>query len=460
MLMRTLSTRATASFFLAALFLLACATGVTAAVPSGQPQGQSIQIFSQGQAPVDPQDQAKSQQMAIQDFLAQGVSQAVTKFLSPAQMGVHFNDIQKKILNQPSKYIDSYQVFSQGHNESVFKVVGQVTVAMDVLLKDLEANGFPVSKGGAASPADASEAAEDGNRPENGSTGQAAGEEAAGEEEPAPVATRGLAATKKELLWVVPEKWEHEWLLPSEQERGSLFAGSVNQQLDNLNFELLLPPPASVRMDLSGNIPVSQVVSLAESLGVKDAVVGTVVYKRDRTNRQVYLEASLRVIRAGKTVGDLRKAQSVEELSNEEGALELASRVVPDVARLLGAEDGGANRPSGPPAQQREPAQQQGGTAEPGAVQGGPWTLSFPSAQYPYWKALERVLREQFKNMHISGLEMSSGEGVVRLANIDGSVISRMNGTTLPSGAVVKVDHFSVESRVIKISFSLPGKAQ
>ena len=45
-----------------------------------------------------------------------------------------------------------------------------------------------------------------------------------------------------------------------------------------LTFPSCLPQPGSVRMDLSGNIPPSQVISLAEGLGIQDVVVGKVSY--------------------------------------------------------------------------------------------------------------------------------------------------------------------------------------
>ncbi len=451
-------THAVVVLFLGLSASLLCAAGACGAV-AAQPQEQSTPIFSQGQAVLDPQDQAKTQQYAIQDFLVQGVSQAVGKFLSPTQMGVHFNDIQKKILSQPSKYIDSYQLFSQGENGSIFKVVGQITVAMDVLRKDLEAHGFPVANVTQRPEGpDAAEPVEDPLPPEEGQHAETP-EEAEAEEEPAPVSSRGLAATKREVLWVVPEKWEQEWILPSDQrEIRTLFARSMRQEFDSRDITILLPPSGAVKMDLAGNVPQSQVASLAEGLGLKDAVVGAVTYKLDRSSKQAFIEASLRVLRGGKPAGEVRKMQSVEELSNEEGALELASRVVQEVTVLLGSGSAGNRAAETGRRQESQPSE-----AAPGAGEGvpsGPWTLSFPSVQYPYWKAMERALRDQFKNMLISGLEMGSGEGVVKLANIDGGFVAKMNGTVLSNGAVVRVDSFSVESRTIKVSFSPPGKVQ
>ncbi len=108
--------------------------------------------------------------------------------------------------------------------------------------------------------------------------------------------------------------------------------------MDERNFSIHLPLTGSVRMDLSGSVPSSQAISLAEGLGIQDVVVGKVSYAQDRDSKQVRLEAGLRVIRIGqgKSEFELQKAQSMEDLTNQEGALELARLVAPQLVNLLG----------------------------------------------------------------------------------------------------------------------------
>ncbi len=124
----------------------------------------------------------------------------------------------------------------------------------------------------------------------------------------------------------------------------SLFAQSLGREMDDFDFSILLPQPGSVRMDLAGNIPSSQVISLAEGLGIQDVVVGKVSYKQDRNSRQVSLDAGLRVIRIGqgKSEFELHKTQSMEDLSNQEGAVELARRIAPQLSSLLGGPQAGS----------------------------------------------------------------------------------------------------------------------
>lgn len=432
----------------------------------GAEQGGSVPFFSQGQAVDNPQDRAGSQQLALRDFMSQGLSQAIGRYLSPAQIGAQYSDIQNKFLAQSSRYIDSYQVFSESQTNGLYKVVGQITVSMDLLRKDLQESGFSIAERGQRGPAaEATAAADDENDEEaSGDADNAEGSGAApAVDNSAPqfgATSRGLSVTKKEILWVVAEKWEQEWVLPSEQrDTRSLFATGMAKELGRFDFSIQLPQTGVVRMDLSGSVPPSQVISLAEGLGIQDAVVGTLSYKQDRVSKQAVLECNLRVIRisAGKSESEIRKTQSIEELSNQEGALELASRIAPQLSSLLGGTGAGKKESvSGPTQGTQEadtPSHESSGSA-------GDWTINFPSVQYPYWKELERVLRGQSKNMQITSLEMMGGEGTVKIAGVDGSVISKMNAAAMPSGATVKIDSYSVEARTVKLSFTPPGKGQ
>ncbi len=437
---------------------------------------QQATFFSHGQAADDPQDHAKSQQQAVQDFMVQGLTQAIASFLSPTQMGTQFSELQKKLLAKPSKFIDSYQVFSESHTDGMFQVIGQVTVSMDALKKDLEESGILVAQQKPQAPAASSPARSAAAAPGGENTHDEEGAEPAAETDdsqpPAqeaskpPViepgasrsASRGIAATRREILWVVPEKWEQEWEIPTNgSDVRSFFARSLGKEMEDLEFTILLPQPGSVRMDLSGNIPPSQAISLAEGLGIQDVVVGKVSFMQDRNSKQAWLDASLRVIRIGqgKSEFELHKTQSIEDISNQEGALELAAQIAPQLSSLLGgSQAGGAQRggavPSGPG--------QEASSSQQGSV--GPLTVYLPSGQYLYWKELEGILREQFKNMQITSLEIGATQGVVKLDGVSGDYILKMSGTALPSGATVRIESYSTEKQTMKVLFAPPGNTQ
>ncbi len=427
-------------------------------------------FFSQGQAVYDPRDQAKSQQMAVQDFMAQGLTRAMGSLLSPAQIGAQFSEIQKNILAKPSRYIDSYQVFSESQLDGMFRVIGQVTVSMDALQKDLEQSGIVVThqKNEAAiassqeisAPAPAAEGenvqdAESGEpSAETEGSKPAVSEPPAAEQGTRTPSTRGIAATKSEVLWVVAEKWEQDWNLPTEGVGDRFqFAQSLASEMDGYGFSVHLPMTGSVRMDLSGSVPFSQVISLAEGLGIQDVVVGKVSYTQDRTSNQVLLDASLRVIRIGqgKSEFELHKTQSMEELSNQEGTRELAMRVASQLSILLGGPQAGRGTDAQGPGQGPSSAQM-------GNV--GQLTIYLPSDQFSYWSELEGVLRQQWKNMQINGLEIGQTEGVVKLDGVSGDYILKMSGNPLPSGATLRVGSYSTEAHTMKITFVPPGKVQ
>ncbi len=459
--------RYTLIFSVYILFLPVSILTIWGANPAVAAQSRPATYFSSGQAVYDPQDPAKCQQQAIQDLMVQGLTQAIGSFLSPAQMGTQFAEIQKDVLAKPSKYIDSYQVFSEGQTGAMFRVVGQVTVSMGALKEDLEKSGIlavqqkalaqPAASPGISAPTGSTESEnkhveEDVESAEEPDESQPPASQPPVIEEGAGRASyRGISATRREILWAVAEKWDQEWDLPTESDNvSSLFARSLGKEMDN--FSILFPQSGSVKMDLSGNIPPSQVISLAEGLGIQDVVVGKVCYAEDRNSKQVSLDASLRVIRIaqGKSEFELHKVQSMDDLSNQEGALELARRIAPQLSSLLGGAQAGQGAGASTP----------GGTSSAQVASAGPLLVNVPSAQYPYWMELESILREQFKNMQIASLQIGATESAVKLDGVNGEYILKMSGTRLPSGATVRIDSYSTEAQTMKVSFSPPGGVQ
>jgi hypothetical protein len=464
--------RYTLIFSVCILFLPVSILTIWGANPVVAAQSRSVTYFSSGQAVYDPQDPAKSQQQAIQDLMVQGLTQAIGSFLSPAQMGTQFAELQKKVLAKPAKYIDSYQVFSEQQTGGMFRVAGEVTVSMGALREELEISGIlaaqqkalekPASSSGISVPGGATEntqvekddeSAEEPDKSQTSASQPPASQPPVTEGGAGRASYRGISATKREILWAVVEKWDQEWVLPTESGSvNSPFARSLGKEMGDHDFSILFPQPGSVKMDLSGNIPPSQVISLAEGLGIQDVVVGKVSYAEDRNSKQVLLDADLRVIRIGqgKSEFEVHKAQSMEDLSNQEGALELARRIAPQLSNVLG----------GPQAGQGAGASTPGGAPSAQVASVGPLLIYVPSAQYPYWMELESILREQFKNMQIASLQIGTTQSAVKLDGVNGEYILKMSGTRLPSGATVRIDSYSTESQTMNVSFSPPVGVQ
>jgi hypothetical protein len=205
-------------------------------------------------------------------------------------------------------------------------------------------------------------------------------------------------------------------------------------------------------MDISGNIAPSQVTALAEGLGIKDVVVGTFSLRQDRNTKQTWLETNLRLIGTGEGKPDteINKSRNLDDLSNQDGALELASGVAQQLNTLLGGKSGDSHKP------ETADAEQKAGGSE--GVSNKRLTINMPSAQYPYWMEMEGILRHQFRNMHVTSLEVGSAEGTVKIDGVEANFISGMNGTALPSGALISIDSYSPESGTVKISFSQTRK--
>ncbi len=447
-------------FFLAVILMLA-PRGLLAA------QSCSKTYFSNGQAAFDPQNQAKSRQQALKAFLTRGLVQAVAHYLSPDQMGSQFEKLQKELLAGPEKFIDKYQVFSEKQTDGQFQVVGKVTVSMTALKEELQKQGFLAAPEGATAsrPPEAPPSA-GANPAETSPAPAAAKNQTAQPEKPLAASTtpatseatgpngpgqlsRGISPTKKDVLWAVVEKWDEKWVLPTNGgDIRCIFARSIAKQMDGFGFSILLPQPGSVEMDTDGNIPPYQAVAIAGKLGIKDVVVGKISYIVHRKTREVSLHADLRVPGPGQDQAgvEIHKTLSMEDLSNQAGALELARRIAPRLNELLGGPESPADK-SAP------------GSAEL-APHPGHLLIHLSSLQYSHWTELEKILHTRFEAMHVDDLQIGPAQTTLNLSGVDGGYLLKLNQTKLPSGVEIRIDSYSTRPDVMKISFVSPAKLQ
>lgn len=449
------------------LFFLTVISTVRAPGPAAAAQTVSRTFFCSGQAALDPRNQAKSQQLAIKNFMAQGLIQAMGSFLAPDQMGAQFDKIEESVLSGPAKYVNTYQLFSEKQSDGEYQVVGKVTVSMKTLEQDLAKLGVLGANNGSASappPAAAPPPASVSPPPAPPAASLQPALPQKSQPVPAPPvaaspsgppgndakpATRGIHPTKNEVLWAVVEKWDEKWMLPTDSgDIRCIFARSISREMDGFGFSILLPQPGSVEMDNDGNIPPYQAVSIAGELGVKDVVVGKVSYVVDRQKKEVSLNADLRVIRPGQdqTGVQIRKTLSMEDLSNQAGAFELARRIAPQLSALLGGPGTVANNA------------EQGSSEFPAQL--GKLVIHMSSLQYAHWTELAPILRRQFPDMHVDDIQIGPAETSVKLDKVDGGYLLKMNGAMLPSGVALRIDSYSTQAGDMKISFVSPVKGQ
>jgi hypothetical protein len=420
---------------------------------SSKIEAKTSAYFSQGQAIYNAQDRSGSQQRAVQDFLVQALTQAVGEFLSPSQMGGQFAFIQDKILNQPERYIESHQTFSEGSSNGLYRVTGQVTVNMDVLKKDLEQ--FDIGIGEARKPA-APDAPSEAVPPRLAPSGRERVEQTGRQP------SRGITVTKQELFWAVAEKWDQQWYLPrGKRDLRGLFALSVLQEAEDFDWSLHLPETGSITVEPNGNVSIAQVISEAKSLGLSKAVVGNVGVRR-RQDQDNSMEATLRIldVSTGKTQGEIRKTWKTRQSSDQDDAIELASLLIPQLDNLLNEEVVGERQIVGgdaPVAPSPGPTRGAGGE-----LRGtGEWTVVIHSENpFAHLEELQNLLRERSRSMQVKGMEVGPGEIKMRLDGIDGETLSSLQGAQLPSGTQIQVDGVSQEARSITLSFGLTSGPQ
>jgi len=447
-----------------ALWLLVAIAGASL-LPVASEAGREGAYFAQGQTVPNPQDQTVTQQSALNDFQTQGLLQAVGELLGPSQIASHYNLLQEKILNRPERYVQTYQVFTEGVGANgLYRVTGQVVVTLDILAEDLAGMGLKP-------------AALQGRSDQKASTGNA---KADTERDEPVAASKGDAPDRGggHILWVVAEKWEQKWAIPQDEGNPQeLFFLSVLQDVEDYGLTLLLPRPGEIDVDERGNIASGRVLTLARDAGAAYAVWGHVIL-RESQDQPARLEVSLRMVdsASGKALGDVQKHFLLGEASDQEGALQLASQVVPQLDSILRRQGTEAAREPATVVQEpaissdkaAEAAASRKPAAEPSpsrprveAAEPGEWVLRIRAAnQYAAWRELEAALRQHSKAVQVKSLELGPEEGVVRLDGLDGGFLKTLESMRPRGGLRLQVDEFSPDKRIVVLSFLSPEEGR
>lgn len=398
--------------------------------------GESGSFFSQGQAVYNAQDLAKSQQEALQDLMVQGVTQALASLLSPSQMGSNYPAIQSKILKQPERYIESYQIFSESPAGSLYRITGQVNVSMDTLKSDVNQLGLTLSETPGTAPTPPA-------TPEQ--TGQLAEPPASLEPVP-PLSEQSpqqaeriepAPSPEQRVLWAVAERWNENWILPENSaDPRCLFVMSVLQESQDYPWSLNFPQSPSLIIDPSGNVSREQILPQAKSAGFQSLIVGT-IFSRQDGGEQPMVEASLQVIdvASGQSKGEIRKEVPMAGSTYQEGAMKMAYLLVPQLDRLL---RGGSSAVLTPP----------------DMASGGGWTLLIHSSYpYLYWEELEQVLRDRFTSMQVTKLQVSRDVAQVQVEGLGADFFNMLqDGIQLRDGTRMQLGAYSAENRSVELS--------
>jgi hypothetical protein len=492
-------------------------------------RGKSAEIFSQGQAVYNPQDLARSQDEAVRDFHLQAVTQAVGTYLSPSQMGSQFGPLHEKVLKQPERYIETYQIFSESPMGGLYRVTGQATVSMDALRKDLLRAGFALAEG-APSPSlppsarprvetpdtsdsqdkqdasevedasdvedssdtsdssDAEDASDTPDTPDNSEAYKIAGTWETREESPPAAAkqhqqevllaksARETAVSRQKHLWAVAERWDREWYLPKDRrDPHGLFALTMLQESQDYGWSLVFPDSdgAESIMDSRGRISRDEALAAAEAMGAEKIVIGTADLV-PRGSHDASFAVNLRVldVASGKSLGEIHKEMDLDGASDQQGAMDMASALVPQLDRFLREPSRlkervkserierieQSDRPE--QSEQSEQPTQSAQSAQPAqpteSLKGaGEWTLLIRSDhQYAYWEDLAKILLEHFKSMRVRSIEFSGSEAKIRIDGVDGEFLSSLQGTAVREGVRIQIDGLSQETHSLRVTFT------
>jgi hypothetical protein len=405
------------------------------ALPAGaQAEANPGIFFARGQAIADPHEPSNSRQEAIQDLQAQAVIQATAVLLSSAQLEKQLQLIQEKVLKQPERYVQTSQIFLENPNQGgLYRVTGQVSVAMDRLKKELDILGLLHQEAETIQPSVPP-------GPSQGSSSM----EAMAESGKAREGMVKAPVSGQEILWAVAEKWDDEWYLPSDRsDPKGLFAACVLQGSLDYGWSLRLPQMETLALDLKGEIPASQVLAQGKALGLSHAVSGTLALV-EGADGEGRLQAVLRLlsVSSGKIQGEIHRELGIGDSSNQEAALELADLLIPQLDRQLRAPP-----PSGETTEN---------VVKPSEA--GELVLQIRSKDaYGDWLAMEKTIREQFKSLQVKGFEIRSGQSVVRLYGVDEASLRGLHGTNLPNGAQVQIVSLDGENHAFVVTFLRAG---
>ena len=457
--------------------------------PCGADQERTRSFFSEGQAPHDPANLAGSRDAAIQDFLARGILQGVGEFLEPSGIGRSYSALEEKVLAQPDRYVQKFQIFSEKPAGEVYRVQGEVTLSLPVLGKDLENMGL-LSGAPPAQVATAPEAPGPAPPPSTETEGEAQvanGQDDVAPKEPgregvsAPKPLPGESAEEEiqaRLLWTVAERWEDDWRLPTQEDESlPVFAATMVQESSDHPWTLVLPPGDSIQTDSRGEVPTAQAVAAARRLGLKALVIGTASLQRASRGSPV-LKTSLMLLDVDSEAfkGEVYEESPLGEAYYAEKLIELSALVGRRLDRLMEEGARGQEASQGPPAARPSSplpstvsARDTAGSEDFGSLDGsspdslrqtpppkpGQWTLVLSSADfYRHWESLESVLRERFRNLRVASMEIGSPYCRIHLGGLSSSAPSLLQNAPLDDDFVLQVTSSPDDNRVFEVGFA------
>ncbi len=428
--------------FLALVVRSFAAQGTFAA--EGSPNENSIVLFSQGRAAVDPQNRDGTRQEAVRDFLVQAVIQAASRILTPSELETRYSSLSESVFTHPERYVLSYKISSEVVEEgNLYRIAGQVSIAMDLLKNDLPRHG-PTHTGSPSAVAPHALDAPPGVTPAfEDRAGGIPSKEAA-----------GVKAGLKKVFWAVAERWGEGWHVPrSGVDPEGAFAGFVSQEVEDFGWSMLFPPPDFPQPDDNGSLAPEAVLAAARQKGATHAVFGRLGFYED-PGGAARLSTTLSVVNvaSGNRGGGFERELSIDEAAAEEKAMELAALAVPQLDRMLGQSASGEGFHRGRESKADEPAD---------LPKGDGLILRLRSKRpQADWEEVEGIIRRKAGSIQIFGLRFGREGGLVQLQGVEKGALLSLNGFRLEGGATLRIEDLPSEGNTIALTIIQPESSQ
>lgn len=401
-----------------------------------QPPRKTEVFFAQGQAIYYPEDKARSQSEATRDLMSSGVLQAVAGVLGPAGTQSMFGQVQEKVLANQERYVDGYQLASEGLANGLYRVTGQVTVSRELLIQDMRDFGFQVPPG---PPPRVAELVQ--GKPTLIPPGPAQNLQAG---RPG----RGPGPTRPMIVWAVAENWESKWVLPDDVTGGGLppFARGILERARGVGWTPRFVPAPSFQVDREGNLKVEEVLAVSRQAGLEKAVIGRAWLDASQPgNERVLASLETLDVASGGSEAEVGGERALEGGAVEEAILHLVESVMPSLDRALSA---------------REGAREHDAAAE--AVRGPEtWTLTI-NASHPQsaWEIVRKEIEALFKDARTTGFEMGANRITVQIEGVEGrSLRDALDGMEVsPDIPAIRIDEFSEDGRSMAMGFGTSGE--
>lgn len=395
----------------------------------GQPPQKTEVFFAQGQAVYYPDDRPRSQAEAAQDLVTSAVLQAVAGVLGPAGTQSMFGQIQEKLLSKKEKYVDGYQLASEGLVNGLYRVTGQVTVARELLIQDMRDMGFPVPPPPQPRVTDLVQGkptwATPGGSPETQVVRPG----------------RGPRSTRSMVAWAVAENWGSQWVLPDDVMAGGLppFARCVLDKAMNLSWTPRFFPARAFRLGGGGRLAVEEVLAVSRQAGIEKVVTGRAWLEGSPPGNERVL-AELEVLNAttGSSEAEIGGENLLQGAGLDAAVLRLAESLVPALDRALSGGD----------------AAKESQTTSDGSGSPESWSVTLRAAHpQSMWEIVRREIESLFRDARTTGFEMEAERITVQVEGVDGrSLRDALEGREVsPELPPLRIEEFSEDRRTMTV---------